>query len=297
MVAQGPRAERVRRASTPEAGAFRLAPRLACETTGMSGEAGELRATSGDGTEVVCTVSGQGVPLLLIHGTGGSSRRWAHLLEPLGRTHSVLAMDRRGRGASGDGPGYSLENEIDDVVAVIDAIGEPACVFGHSFGGLLALEASLRTANIRALSLYEPPISVGPMPEEGIAALERILEDEGPEAMLVVYMLEGLKQPPKEVEYLRTRPEWGNRVAAAHTIPRELSALADYHFHQERFTNMRVKTQMMMGSESPQFLTASAKSVRMALPHGTLAVLDGQQHMAMDTAPDLFLQTLTDFVG
>ena len=44
-------------------------------------------------------------------------------------------MDRRGHGASGDSPDYSLQKEAEDVAAVVDSRQGPVAVLGHSFGG------------------------------------------------------------------------------------------------------------------------------------------------------------------
>ena len=54
---------------------------------------------------------------------------------------TVCAMDRRGRGASGDSPEYSLQKEAEDVAAVVNSRSGSSFVFGHSYGGVAALEA------------------------------------------------------------------------------------------------------------------------------------------------------------
>lgn len=51
-------------------------------------------------------------------------------------------MDRRGRGASEDSSEYAMEREVEDVVAVVAALGPDVALFGHSFGADLALQAS-----------------------------------------------------------------------------------------------------------------------------------------------------------
>src|SRR3954471_7517403 len=76
--------------------------------------------------------------------------RW---LEP---HFSVWAMDRRGRGASGDGPRYALEREFEDVAAVIDVIGGPVDGVGYSFGATVALGALPLTTNVRRAVLMTP---------------------------------------------------------------------------------------------------------------------------------------------
>ena len=115
--------------------------------------------TSVDGTEIAYKRSGRGPPLVLVHG-GTVTHTWWELVRPgFGEDFTVYAMDRRGYGESGDADEYALEREVEDVVAVVDSIKEPARVVGGSFGALVSLEAVL-TVNLSGLVLYEPPIPV-----------------------------------------------------------------------------------------------------------------------------------------
>jgi len=61
--------------------------------------------------------SGSGAPLVLVHGTGGFSTRWKPILPALEKYFTVYAVDRRGRGESGDRSNYAIEREFDDVAA------------------------------------------------------------------------------------------------------------------------------------------------------------------------------------
>lgn len=73
---------------------------------------------SADGTTISARVTGDGSPLVLVHGTTGSKDSWAMVEEALARHHTVWAYDRRGRADSGDRPDdYSFEHEVADVVA------------------------------------------------------------------------------------------------------------------------------------------------------------------------------------
>jgi pimeloyl-ACP methyl ester carboxylesterase len=60
---------------------------------------------------------------------------------------TVYAVDRRGRGQSGDSPVYSIEREYEDIAAVVESIREPVNLLGHSYGALCSLEAALRVTN------------------------------------------------------------------------------------------------------------------------------------------------------
>ena len=111
--------------------------------------------TSRDGTEIAYWTSGDGPPLVLVHGAAGDHTRWRPLLPHLEPQTTVHAMDRRGRGASGDASEYDLEREYEDVAAVIDAVarasGSRVDVYGHSYGGACAFGAALLTWNIHRL--------------------------------------------------------------------------------------------------------------------------------------------------
>src|SRR5262245_34089346 len=114
-------------------------------------------ATSDDGTRIAYERSGSGPPLVLVHGT--SVERFSfRFLEPLLRDRFTLcAVDRRGRGESGDPAGrYAIEHEFADVAAVVASLAEPADLFGHSFGATVAMGAAPIATNLRRLILYEP---------------------------------------------------------------------------------------------------------------------------------------------
>ncbi len=88
--------------------------------------------TSKDGTPIAYWTSGKGPPLVLVHGTPADHTRWRPLL-PYLESHTIVhAMDRRGRGGSGDGEDYALEREYEDIAAVVDAVaantGSPVTV-------------------------------------------------------------------------------------------------------------------------------------------------------------------------
>src|SRR5688572_24310787 len=113
---------------------------------------------SGDGTTIACEKIGSGPPLVLVHGTAADHTRWAPVLPALSGRFTIYACDRRGRGASGDGASYAMEREFEDVAAVVDGIGGPVDLLGHSYGALCSLEAAVLARNLRRLALYEPPI-------------------------------------------------------------------------------------------------------------------------------------------
>src|SRR5580765_3105977 len=92
---------------------------------------------SRDGTRIAVFRSGEGPGLVLVHGATADHTAFRVVGPMLAGSFTVYAIDRRGRGASGDAVGpYSVELEFEDVAAVAEtlaaALGESVDVFGHS---------------------------------------------------------------------------------------------------------------------------------------------------------------------
>jgi pimeloyl-ACP methyl ester carboxylesterase len=259
------------------------------------------KVMSADGTPIAVWRGGTGQPLVLVHGTAADHTRWntvRGLLEP---RCGVYAVDRRGRGASGDAEEYSIEREYEDVVAVVDAVaqqwGGPVDLLGHSYGALCALEAALRTDHVRRLVLYEGPVLATDVYPPGF--LERasgLLAEGRREDVLVRFFRDVVRMPDDQLTALRALPAWEGRVAAAHTIVREGYGTTMFAFDPARHGSLTPPTLLLAGGDSPAFLQASTAALADALPDAGVAVLEGQQHTAMDTAPHLFADTVIDFL-
>jgi pimeloyl-ACP methyl ester carboxylesterase len=255
---------------------------------------------SKDGTPIAYQQSGSGVPLVLVHGTGGSYKRWMPILPALEKQFTVYGVDRRGRGESGEAPTYAIEREFEDVAAVVDSIGSEVNLLGHSFGGICSLEAALLTSHIRKLVLYEPPLPLpgeSIYPKEVLDQLQALLDAGDRPSVLTTFMREVVRMPAHELELFQSSPAFSARVAAAHTLPRELRAHEAYRFQPERFETLNVPTLLLLGGDSPSFFKAAVEAAHAALPNSRIVVLPGQQHIAIDTAPELFVGEVLAFLN
>ena len=259
----------------------------------MSADPGKV--VSEDGAPIAVWRSGEGPPLVLIHGAAADHSRWAPVLPELEKHFAVFAVDRRGRGRSGDATDYALEREYEDVVAVVEAAGEEV-VLGHSYGGICALEAALLTDGIRKLVLYEPPMGYLKSPPHVVDRLQTLLEEGRRDELLGYFMREVAGLPSDQVELLRSLPAWNARLDAADTIPREERASREYVFDAARFRDLEVPTLYLQGGDSSEPFKAAGEALRGALPDCRVAVMPGQRHAAMDTATDLFTAQVLGFL-
>lgn len=254
---------------------------------------------SKDGTPIGYERRGEGMPLVLIHGAAADHTRWKPILPELRKHFAVYAVDRRGRGQSGDAEPYGIEREYEDVVAVVDSIPGPVNLLGHSYGAICSLEASLKTSNLRKLILYEPPIHTDVKKNDSLDAVGRMnshLRVEEREEVLLIFLQEIAGIPQSEINILRSLPSWSSRVAAAHTIPREEVNVASYILNPQRFSRIETPTLLLLGGDSPPFYRAAIETLKKSILNSRIAVMPGQRHAAMETAPELFLSEVIGFL-
>ena len=234
-----------------------------------------VEVVSRDGTRLACHREGVGSPVILVHGgTADHAATWAPVLPELARSFTVFALDRRGHGASGDARRYALEREFEDVAAVVDAVGAPAALVGHSLGALVSLEAALLTPNVCKLVLYE-----------GIPA--RGADHYGAGALFWL---------AAAVRLGGWRKVAGTR-SQARILLREVRAHARYGLRPERFADVVAPTLVLAGAESSELVRADATAVARALPHGRAVELPGQGHGAIAATPALFLAEVRRFLA
>lgn len=258
-------------------------------------------AQSDDGTPIAFRRGGAGRALLLVHGaTADHSTTW-RVVGPLLESHAtVVAMDRRGRGASGDATAYALQREAEDVAAVVRAIGGPVAVLGHSYGALCAIEAARLDAGISRLILYEgvPRRGADGVSPAAADRLEDLTRAGELDRMLETFYREVAGLGPEDIGLLRAqRDAWTIRLRNARTLPRELREEARYVFDPARFAHLTSPTLLLVGAESPGREHANATAVAAALPNAHVAVLPGQQHVAMHTAPEAFVNEVVRFLN
>ena len=116
---------------------------------------------------------GEGTPLVLLHGLGGSRLNWMAVAPGLARRHRVYALEYIGHGLT---PAAGRKANLSGHRLVIDrflekVVGEPATLVGNSTGGHLAvMEAALRPERVRGLVLVDPAVPIPP----GHLALPRV---------------------------------------------------------------------------------------------------------------------------
>jgi len=130
------------------------------------------------GVSLVGETRGHGEPVVLVHATGMTRRGFAAAADQLAARLRVTTYDRRGwgdsRGPVGLGDWWTTHG--DDLLAVIESLGQPAHVVAWAGAGAAAIHAALRRPDrVRNLVLFEPTIGAGPPRARRLRRLRRAL--------------------------------------------------------------------------------------------------------------------------
>jgi pimeloyl-ACP methyl ester carboxylesterase len=245
---------------------------------------------SADGTRVAYRASGGGEPLLMVHGSGTSSADWVFALPVLRERFTVVTMDRRGRGASGDAPEHAMSREAEDVLAVLDAVGAELLV-GHSYGALCSILAAEQTDRLRRLVLYEPPIAVK---EDSLGALDHLVAagrlDEALEGFL-----RAAGTSDEQLAAIRASPAWDVLLDAMPALPRELHACAEWRHPRGPID---VPTLLLLGGDTRSSVYLDGlDDLQAAFTDVRRETIPGQLHVAHVFAAEAFAGLITDFCG
>jgi pimeloyl-ACP methyl ester carboxylesterase len=264
---------------------------------------------SADGTSIAWFRAGlaSGPPLLLIHGAGSDHSTFRVVGPLFAARRAVFAMDRRGRGASGDGPAYAIEREAEDVAAVVAVIaargGRPVDVVGHSFGGRVALSAApLAGDHLRRLVTYESaPAPPGLTFEEPdlVDALTAAEAGHDRPTILRLFLRRVAGMSDLDLMAFEASPLWPVRVAIAGTILRELTADradGDATAIERLGAAARQPVLQLLGGASAPIFALGTAALDDALPDGRVAILPGQRHNAHHADPERFVAEVERFL-
>lgn len=249
---------------------------------------------SADGTRIVFHCQGDGPPLLIVHGTLATTDMYRPIADRLSPTYQVVRVERRGYGISGAGhrPG-TFARQAEDITAVLRALDGPGFVFGHSCGGVVALEATVRSAaDIRGLALYEPPVAL--LAEKLVPVLHRCRElvDAGRRSEAVIHFLTvSTDAAPGLTEVFRPIAELLQHRADGMLV--DLECVTGSSADLDRWLPIGTPTLLLTGSDSDSHSARSTALLQNLLTHAKTVSLPGQSHHPDD--PDLVADTLRGF--
>lgn len=243
--------------------------------------------------------SGQGRPLVMLHGLFGSWDNLGASVKALAENHDVIAVDLRNHGRSSHQPDHSYPDMAEDLLRLLDSLSiERVVLLGHSMGGKVAMEFAL-THPERVERLIVVDIAPVEYPHhhkkvfEGLKSLnlkniksrnqadEHLSEhvnEPGVRAFLLknLYREEGLFRWRMNLETLET--QYANIAAAPRT------GLFDK------------PTLFIKGADSDYLTSDHQHEVASRFPQAKLKIIAGTGHWPHAEKPDLFMRIVKDFI-
>lgn len=262
--------------------------------------------TSKDGTAIAYDRVGAGPPLILVDGAFGSRAfgPMPAVASRLAASFSVITFDRRGRGESGGPLPTAVEREIEDLDAVIEAVGGTASLYGFSSGAILAFRAAGRLPDkIAKLALYEPPLAApdgaSPLPETYQEPLARLVADRRYSDAVELFLTQAVGMAGAQVKAMQKSSVWPRLEAAAFSLPADIALQADTGSGKplrreltDPIVEAGIPTLLLRGDSSPAWLGRGAAAVAGAIAGAELRTLADQIH---DVKADAIAPVLAEF--
>jgi pimeloyl-ACP methyl ester carboxylesterase len=255
---------------------------------------------SHDGTVIDYERYGDGSTVVLI---GGASQhraideRTTQVARRLaGEGFAAVDYDRRGRGRSTDTPPWTLQKEVQDVAALIEAVGAAAALYTSSSGAAVALAAAQAGIGVAAVALYEPPFFPGVDHGEHLAQLASLLSRGQREEAMRYNMTHVIGLPAEAVDQAASEPWWPALVEVAPTLVYDLASVHEINVDPDwrrRWAGITVPVVVYSGDRTFPGLPEAADAVAAALPAAERRVLAGQDH---GPTADALVPELTDFL-
>jgi pimeloyl-ACP methyl ester carboxylesterase len=250
-----------------------------------------------DGTTIRWLGAGEGPPFVSVPGGLGDEHAFGPLVARLAKRLRCITIGRRGKGYSDDTPQYSYDREYEDIVAVLEAVGPPRLLFGHSSGAICALGAALKST-VEKLVIVEPPL---PLDEPGISpehhsAVRSALEQGDMEAAVLLALRHALRLEPDAVDALRSRSDWPSLLHRGIAWLRELDEINRLPADVERYRAIDAPTLLIYGMETQARRRNVVTKLAETMPNAKVVGLTGHGHDVANTAAEDVASTIATFI-
>lgn len=241
---------------------------------------------------------GQGVPLLLIHGLGSSSRDWELQISHFAKHFKVIAIDLRGHGQSDKPPGpYSMSLFVEDIACLLKELDSfPTHVAGISLGGMVAFQLALDFP-----SLVKKMVIVNSVPDLIPQNLSDRLDYWQRLIIVRFFGMEKIGQALADRLFTKVGQEdlreiFIRRWAENHKPSYRAALKAAYGWSvRERLGEIRVPT-LVISADGDYFSTADKEAYTALIPGARLVVIENSKHALPAEKPEEFNRVVEGFL-
>ncbi len=257
-----------------------------------------------DGVRIYYEVTGDGHPVVVLHGHALDHRAWRYQVEAISQTYTVVTFDMRGHGKSeAPATGYLTQHYSRDLYALVRHLGmtKPSIV-GHSMGGNIAIDYALTHPDaITTLTVVDSGLDGFERDEAFLAKMKKrreVMRREGIGDKLIGASLRsdafaGVRHKPELMQLSRemlsgwTGASWKDATVYPH--PEKWA--------MERLQDINVPTLVVVGERDGGRFQRIANLLASKICVVRKATLANVGHMPQLEDPEAFNDTLLDFLG
>ena len=240
---------------------------------------------------------GSGPPLVLVHGSPGDSRSWARVVPHLRDRFRMLAVDLPGYGGSDGVPDEPVGRAAlmgAAVARLAESIGGPVRLAGHSYGGVVAIQAAIQAApaTIERMVLFEPVF---------FRALQIAKDSESLDPAAAHFEAYASRASTGEPGVVRLMIDYWFGEGAFARMPDPVRGYLDANAPRnaldvrssfndtataEQLASFAAPVLVICGDRSPEIVRAIGRGMLQLLPNARLDALAGADHGMLDSHPE-----------
>lgn len=252
-------------------------------------------------------VEGQGQPLVLIMGVGGTKEVWFFQVRAFRPYYRVITFDNRGVGRSeGQPQPFTIETMVNDTVALLDHLAiDQAHILGYSLGGVVAQEIAIRYPQRVTRLVLASTLALGPEADGSAPGARGALNLEPGAGRQSAADLNPRRLMPSLIELSFNRWPYRlvlgllGRLYAGRVKPEGLASQVQAAAGAntvDRLGSIRADTLVLTGTGDRLINPSASNILASRIPHARLVTIEGGSHAVFVERSGRFNRAVLDFL-
>jgi 3-oxoadipate enol-lactonase len=252
------------------------------------------------GTNIYYEISGDGPPILFVHGLGGTGNVWHAQRQGLAKFFKVITIDLPGSGRSAKADkNYSMERWADQVLGLADALQlDKLTLVGHSMTTIMAQKAAAKYGSrLQALVLCGPLTELPPAGKEAFVKRAETVLKEGMLAVADAVLAGALTPATREAHPVLAglyREMLLANDPAAYAV--QCQALINGSARPDQ-PHIKCPTLILLGDQDGVTPLGMARAIAAVIATCAIRIIPATAHLTMAERPEVFNAALLEFLA
>ncbi len=258
-----------------------------------------MPVVSANGIQQYYDIAGDGPPLVLVAGMGGTANYWEEQASFFAERYTVITYDQRGTGRSEHSPVSSIEQLRDDLLALLDTLGlETVDFLGHSTGGNIGQIVAIENPDRLAKLVIYASTTHGDHYRSKVWRVRRsILERQGPElygdmTSLMLYPPRWIVENAEKLE--RQQAAQVKMLAPVEVMSSRIEAVQKFD-RRDQLGQITTPTLVICAKDDSQTPSYFSEELADKIPSAELILMDYGAHACSRTMPQEFNERVLEF--